>query len=109
MAAPPYLMTIVLFRNCCKYGKASDRTDTLSNGEKFLETCNAARRSCELTGRFGWSQDFDSCTDQATTSDRGSFRSSVSNEDLIALVWRLLRVRGRHNVGRESVDFNNLH
>ena len=58
---------------------------------------------------FGWSGDFDSCTDQANTSDRGSFRSSVSRDDLIAPVWRFLGVRGRNSVGRESVDFNNLH
>ena len=49
MAAPPYLITIVLFRNCCRYGNASDNTDTLSNGEKFFEICKQCRHSCVLT------------------------------------------------------------
>lgn len=39
IAAPPYLMTITLFLNCCRYGKASDRTETFSNADKFGGAC----------------------------------------------------------------------
>ena len=38
IAAPPYFTTTVFPRNCCRYGKASDSTDTLSNEVK-LEVC----------------------------------------------------------------------
>ena len=36
MAAPPYLITTVFPANRWRYGRASERTDTLSKDEKFL-------------------------------------------------------------------------
>ena len=35
MAAPPYLMTTVLPAKRCRYGRASDSTDTRSKGENL--------------------------------------------------------------------------
>lgn len=39
MAAPPYLMTMVLPRKRCRYGSASDSTDTRSNALNRSSAC----------------------------------------------------------------------
>lgn len=51
IAAPPYLMTMVLPRKRCRYGSASDSTLTRSNAEKRCRACGKGGQKVWVLGR----------------------------------------------------------